>query len=194
MLIHPSSAPSTTAPKATPKQRLRSRFPKVRKPIQKAFVRWYAEHATQFPAPLLLIKRTDCCMEFTFPDLTTVLTFSLLNDEIGVHVVWQQYWWDALVFFEAYPKRVNGGYECALSEEKQHFETKQALWANDVFEPFLNWVNDKLLPANWLGIYGESDCATWARLLDDSRGDSNQDGEKTAIVPVWINIPTPHAR
>lgn len=49
--------------------------------------------------------------------------------------------------------------------------TREALWAKDVFEPFLEWVNDTLAPARWIKLsrYGG---ATWAKLVRD-RSDDN---------------------
>jgi hypothetical protein len=46
------------------------------------------------------------------------------------------------------------------------FPSREALWTDHLFEPFLKWVNEKLAPARWLGIFRMSDeGATWAELM-----------------------------
>ena len=45
------------------------------------------------------------------------------------------------------------------------FADRPALWADHLFEPLLEWVNDSLARAKWLALYGNPEWATWARLL-----------------------------
>jgi hypothetical protein len=40
-------------------------------------------------------------------------------------------------------------------------------WADHLFDPLLEWVNDSLARAKWLALYGDPKLATWARLLPD---------------------------
>jgi hypothetical protein len=41
--------------------------------------------------------------------------------------------------------------------------TREALWQDQLFEPFLKWVNERLAPATWLRLYGTKG-GTWAKL------------------------------
>ncbi len=66
-----------------------------------------------------------------------------------------------------------GGYQCkhCVHEDGKQvmmFPSREALWKDHLFEPFLQWVNEVLAPARWLqlssiGEYG----STWAQLLRD---------------------------
>jgi hypothetical protein len=51
-----------------------------------------------------------------------------------------------------------------------------------VFEPFLNWLNNTLIPAKWLGLYGEIGCeaSTWVELLIEP------DSKATRVLPLWL--------
>jgi hypothetical protein len=57
-----------------------------------------------------------------------------------------------------------------LPEARRVFADRPALWADHLFEAFLEWVNDNLAKAERLELHGDPGFATWARLLpkDDS--------------------------
>ena len=38
---------------------MKTRFPKVRSRIEKAFIAWYREHEQEWQKPLLFVSRTD---------------------------------------------------------------------------------------------------------------------------------------
>ncbi len=188
MLLHSSRTPLEPKRKSR-KFRCSSRFPKVRRPIQKAFLRWYQENATRFNVPLCFARRTDRCLEFTFPSLHPFLSITLTN-EIGVHVTKRDVWWDTLICFEVYPKRIGAEYQCGLCDldARKNFATLDALWRDHVFEPFLVWVNDTLVPARWLSVYGFLDeGATWTRLHAKER-DMLESDSATSVVPVWLTV------
>lgn len=192
MLLRNSN--TTTESQGKPRKfRCSVHFPKVRRPIQKAFLCWYQENATRFKVPLRFARRTDNCLEFTFPGLHPFLSIALTH-EIGVHVTKRDVWWDALIFFEVYPKRIGTQFQCSLCihEARKNYATRNALWCDHLFEPFLEWVNDTLVPARWLGIYGFLDEGwTWARLLEVSR-DKQEDESPTSVVPVWLSLGHEH--
>jgi hypothetical protein len=77
---------------------------------------------------------------------------------------------------DSYPERGPAGYFCPLCLDyfrKTHpgetftgiFPTREAVWTDDIFEPFLNWVNDDLANASHLGLFGTPDYGSWAKLL-----------------------------
>lgn len=186
MLLHASKKPIDD-PQKPRIARCSERFPKVRRQIHKAFFCWYHGNAHRFKVPLRYVYRTDRYLEFTFHGLHPYLSISL-TDEIGIHVTKHGIWWDALRFFEVYPQRVDGGYQCALcnTEAQETYATLDALWRDHLFEPFLAWVNDTLVPARYLGIYGFIDeGATWARLLNPET-EPPDDDSPTSVVPVWL--------
>jgi hypothetical protein len=45
------------------------------------------------------------------------------------------------------------------------FADRPSLWADHLFDPLLEWVNDGLARAKWLALYGSPEWGTWARLL-----------------------------
>jgi hypothetical protein len=70
-----------------------------------------------------------------------------------------------IVFRFASPKRGRTGYFCKLcldyfrdtnpgEEFTKFFASRDGVWINDIFEPFLNWVNNDLANAKWLGLSG----------------------------------------
>src|SRR6202035_1260234 len=65
--------------------------------------------------------------------------------------------------------RVAGGYicKCCLPEYRTVFADREALWADHLFEPFLEWVNNDLAKAKTLVLHGIACEVTWARILDD---------------------------
>jgi len=162
-------------------------FPKVRSRIHRTFFQWLHDNQSRFlTAPPCLGKRTDRCLGFTIPGLNSVLSFSLTKYELGVHVEWQGEWWDALIFFESCPEAVANGYVCHLCESDSQktslskiYPSREALWIAHEFEPFLEWVNTKLVPAHWLALYGEANSGTWVKLV------SEPNSEAMITVPVW---------
>jgi hypothetical protein len=53
------------------------------------------------------------------------------------------------------PKRVPGGYVCTECDPatRATFPTCEALWVDELFEPFMTWVNEDLAPAKALYLY-----------------------------------------
>ena len=90
---------------------------KARRRLHRAFFQWIHDNQSRFlTAPFQTIKRTDRFLAFTIPGLNPALSFGLSTWELGVHVDWQNTWWDALVFFESCPEAVADGYICDLCE------------------------------------------------------------------------------
>jgi hypothetical protein len=51
-------------------------------------------------------------------------------------------------------------------EAQKLYPSREALWRDHTFEPFLEWVNDKLVKAKWIGLYAtENKGCTWGKLL-----------------------------
>jgi len=85
------------------------------------------------------------------------------------------------VFFESLPEAVSDGYICRLcaSDERITYPSREALWIDQDFEPFLEWVNTELTPTRWLALY-EANSSTWAELV------SQPNPEAMTTVPVWL--------
>lgn len=75
------------------------------------------------------------------------------------------------------------GYCCALyqPEHRTYYANREALWQAELFGPFLSWLNAKLYPATWLGLYRITGGSTWADLMD------MPDPEANVLLPVWLS-------
>jgi len=141
--------------------------------IQRAFLFWFKENHTRFEVPLSLTKITAKSMELRFHKYPDCLSVWLSNDELRVHVEWQGEYWDALISLDAYPFHMPDGYKCELcvpdcGESSVLYPSREALWQDHLFDPFLKWVNEKLAPARWLQISCTGNRgSTWAQLIRD---------------------------
>ncbi len=90
-------------------------------------------------------------LHFGFEGIDRVLDATLTN-ELCIRVTWDDDWWDMLTCLESYPKRVPGGYVCTECDPatRATFSTREALWADELFEPFMTWANEDLAPAKAL--------------------------------------------
>lgn len=142
---------------------------KARPKIQRAFDRWYRASEARFAIKLEFIRRTDSCLTFGFKGIKRIIYVSLSYD-LSVHVTWEDTSWDMLLSLDAYPKRVPSGYVCTECDPatRQTFSNREALWEYELFEPFLEWANEKLAPADALHLYGAGGMTT-AKLIKDNR-------------------------
>jgi hypothetical protein len=160
--------------------KLKSRFPKVRQKNQRAFLAWLCEHQSSFKRPLQFVRRKDDYLEMSIPGLNPSLNI-YLSCEISVSVNWQGCCWDLLVCFDTVPRHSADDYYCALYEPEYRtfYANRKALWQAELFDPFLNWLNNKLFLAKWLGLYRVKG-GTWAELLDEP------DPKASVVLPVWL--------
>ena len=86
-----------------------------------------------------------------------------------------------LTSLDTSPTRVPGGYVCTMCdpETRPTLPSREAVWETDLFEPFLQWVNECLAPANALHISGDVGF-TDARLVGKD-GDPNIEQEYDRI-------------
>jgi len=139
-----------------------------RRKIQCAFLSWLEANRDRFAVEIELGTRTDRVQEFSFVGINDAIKGALTTYEINVYALHGEDCWDFLLSLEAEPRRILGGgvvCEACLSEARPVFADRPALWADHLFEPFLEWVNDNLAKAKWLELHGGPDFATWARLL-----------------------------
>lgn len=129
--------------------------PKARRRIHRVFLEWLRKNRHRFRVPVEIKHRTDQAIELAFAGYHHSLSAYLSNWCLDVSVNWQGECWDLLGSFESNPSTVTGGYHCLLCspEDRQTFINRDALWTAEVFEPFLEWVNQTLAPANWIALY-----------------------------------------
>lgn len=149
--------------------------------IQRAFVRWLNENQHCFMVPTRISKINAKGVELYFHNYPECLSVWLTSNELSVHVEWQENYWDCLIDLDASPFHTLGGYQCKRcvhegGKQVMVFPSREALWKDHLFEPFLKWVNEKLAPARWLQLSVIGDYGfTWAQLLQDETASSDSD-------------------
>lgn len=139
--------------------------------IQRCFMRWLKENNARFEVPLILTKITAKGVELHFQNYPDCLSVWLSHKEINVHVQWQGEWWDMLISLDAWSYHTSGGYKCNCCWDDRGksatiFPSREALWTDHLFDPFLKWVNEYLAPARWLRISSTGGRGiTWAALI-----------------------------
>ena len=73
---------------------------------------------------------------------------------------------DLLASFEAEPIRGKNGYYCGLcpQEDRGSYASRDEIWRDEIFNPFLNWVNNQLATASYIEFY-EQTSYTAAKLI-----------------------------
>jgi hypothetical protein len=143
----------------------------LRRPrIQRAFEHWFKNNNTRFAVPVFVTKISGKGIELRFQNYPDCLSVWLGLFSLSVHVNWQGHWWDMLMDLDASIITTHDGYKCELclfqhGNSAKIFPSKEALWQDHLFEPFLQWVNEDLAPARWLQISGFASGSTSARLI-----------------------------
>jgi len=146
---------------------------KVRPRIQRAFISWLEQSRSRFITPIRISKRTKDFIELDFINSNLLFSATLTSWEINVSINWQGECWDLLVCFEAIPQLTSDGYVCSLClpelcwpNARTTYANREQLWKDHLFEPFLEWVNNKLAISPWIEIGGGiQEGMTYANLL-----------------------------
>ncbi|NJD07796.1 MAG: hypothetical protein FIA97_15060 [Methylococcaceae bacterium] len=157
------------------------RFPRsIRPRIQRAFFQWWHSRKARFAVPLHVVIRRNDCLELGVIGLTPLISITL-TWEICVAVDWSGQCWDLLLALETLPSRTPNGYVCEMckAEDRTVYPSREALWIDELFEPFLELINNELANASWLALY-QSVGATWATL------ENAADEKAIHCVPVWV--------
>ncbi len=137
-----------------------------RRALHRAFARWLELNLHRFAIPLRFTKRTDEVWNFAFVGVTEVLSGWINTYEITVAAEWDGAAWDLIFDVDASPVRVSDGFVCRIccSDKRVVFPSREALWADHLFEPFIDWVNGTLAVRPWLALIGTADTGNCARL------------------------------
>lgn len=110
------------------------------------------------------VSDPDCTL-LRVAGLHPAIWISLRGDwGIDVGADWDGECWDLLASFDVPAEQVAGGWENTMfvPEARVVRATREAVWREDVFETLLEWINDELIVATHLGLWGEPDHGTWA--------------------------------
>jgi hypothetical protein len=150
-----------------------------------AFDKWLAEHGDTLAIPMIVVTRTSGSIKFTLDGITDAIEVMVLCDGIFVTVNYQGECWDILAEFECVPVLVPGGIACGHCDPADRiiYPTHQMLFVEHVFQPFAEWIETTLVPAEAIGLDGNSgDGTAWAGLLP-----TNQTKDYSIIVPLRSN-------
>jgi hypothetical protein len=126
--------------------------PRRARPHHRAFYAWLDLNRSRFSHSVGLHKKAGHWAEYSFAGIHPAITGSLTESGLCVSAKYQGECWDVLFDVDAYPKKVPAGYVCreCMPEHKKVFVSREALWADHLFETLLTWVNEKLARAQWL--------------------------------------------
>ena len=166
-----------------------------RRALHRAFARWLEANRHRLVIPLRFTKRTDRVWSFAFVDVTDVLSGWINTYEISVAADWDGDAWDLILDLDASPERVPGGFVCGTCEPDKRvlFPSREALWADHLFEPFLGWVNDKLAVLPWLELMGTVDTAMCAWLRPEAGVPKPATADPWPVRYVLVRVEEPSA-
>lgn len=163
----------------------RSRLPKLRRQRDTAFNAWYERNQHRFPTPQIYLGQSQNTLQFSFEGLNPNIIFVLSRRELCCEVQQNHEYWDWLFCFDASPFKTEQGYCCwGCDEPRKVFADPESIWADHYFEPLLAWVNDRLIPATCLHIWGDQDDGCWGASLTQG----NDDSHAKALTEIASNI------
>ena len=138
----------------------------VRPRIQRCFLGWLKEVEPRLDLPLRQICRTDQALVLGFKGVTPALSITLSRYDPNVWVNWRGTCWDAIFSEYVSAQRTPEGCLCAAcpGDMRKLWPSREVLWREHLFEPFLKWVNGTLAHSEMLAMYGEESGRTWAFL------------------------------
>jgi len=160
----------------------RKKLPRPR--IQRAFMGWFSQNRTRFTVPVRLIKITAEEIVLTFPQHPDCLSAGLSRQSLNVSVDYEGICWDLLISLDSYPTLLPGmGYRCDSHVDiAKIWPTRDAVWQDMLFEPFLEWVNKRLANSSCVSLHGRPGESTWARL-------SHMDNQSPDPTSLWHILP-----
>ncbi len=156
------------------------RHPHVRSAWQRDFLRWFRAHQRSFGMTVEVSDRSDHVLKLQFSGLPRqarqALCVSIRKNQISVEVDLNGHVCDLLLDIHVIPRRMpNGPYinSWELPKNRREYDTLLDLRHALLYQPFVEWVNESLKSARWLGVYSEADeegriGTSYARLLCES--------------------------
>lgn len=141
-------------------------FPKVRTQIEKTLITWHSQLESIDGELLILRHRRDGLMNLTLPGLNSNIGLEMTASEFLVYVEWQGEYWDLLVGFQVLPVLTEAGYINAFTQQEYRvlYTSRAQLWREEMFNPLITWIKQKLKPAQWIGFYVR-DGGHWAEFI-----------------------------
>jgi len=137
-----------------------------RKRIQRSFMQWWKQNRQRFDVQVHILTVSHVGIRLKFAKDYGCIFARLSQDDLSVIVEVEGLFWDMLLSLDVCPVRSLNGYSCALCEQSdQIWPTRDALWVDHLFEPFLEWVNARLAKSCGIKLTGKPGSSTGAELV-----------------------------
>lgn len=126
------------------------------------FLKWLDMNRHRFAIPITVAKRTKGCVDIAFTGINPVISAHVREQgqdcSLSVFVSRKgdpHDCLDIILDLECMAAKTDGGYICSECEiEKwKKFADLKSLLEDHLFEPFLNWVNNELATAQYIGLW-----------------------------------------
>jgi len=164
--------------------------PRRARPHHRAFRDWLDLNRSRFAHQVEFHKKAGHWADYSFAGIHPAISGTLTEFGLSVWAKYQGDCWDLLFDTDAYPKKVPEGYVCTqcLTEYKKLFVSREALWADHLFETLLEWVNEKLARAQWLVLEAIPGEYSYALLADTkpepAQAEDSEDRSVTIVIPL----------
>lgn len=149
--------------------------------VRRSFDRWLGQNVSRFRHPPIIVEQRKNYFIFCFRGITPRLRcFIGWKWRVEIHIMHDGEVWDILTDFDLAERRTpEGKHHCAFCIEPIHYDSREALWICESFEPLLLWVNETLGEASRLLIYRQpGGGARFVELL--------KEGEEPREPPDWL--------
>ncbi|WNB74533.1 hypothetical protein [Methylomonas koyamae] len=133
--------------------------------------------------PFRAIRNSTGIIKFTIVGLHPAIEFTLGVGVLYVTVHWDHHTWSYITFGPIPLEEDDNNYfrDQVAGKFSRIYPTREPLWNEMIFEPFLEWLNTNLKPAQWLALYCCADGRKSAAFVEQP------DAEAMYILPVWLN-------
>lgn len=147
---------------------------------------------------LTLQRHDDHCIETRLVGFNTAMSLVLLAREqdpeglpsyadLSLAVTWGGTNWDTLISVGAAPIKFGARWQCGQcpADARRTYNSLQAFWDSELFQPMRAWIDVKLLPANVLLLKRSRDGGlTWAELSASIDASAFRDPYLFAVLPI----------
>ncbi len=142
--------------------------------IVPCFTAWERENSHRFIFPLTACQSTESgtnYLRYHIEGVSKMIEILVGSGEICTHVYYQNQCWDMLDCFYAYPEQNDSGKWLDQNLQSEiAYASLQELFEAEVFEPFLNCLNDQLSGTKPV-LYLYQNRGTWASFEDEEAND-----------------------
>ena len=157
---------------------------KCRDSIDYYFDRWRAVSKLAGGFQFKKLSRRGASARYLLVGYPKILTLVTSDHDLSVCVVWKsrkrKVIWDFVISLDVAYQRVPEGLvtTCCSMEDEVVFADLATLYADHLFDPFMEWVRNRLVLSTHLCLG-----ATWARLVDLSKDEVSSD---ETVIRLWV--------